>query len=152
MSQWIWKLLSLMSEGDISPTRYTLCKYSGSMLAAMFSGEMQPGLRDSQGRFFIDRSGDWFAVILSYLREEPIQLPPFGIQRQALAGEAQYYQVRREYTSYCCHTLRVYKLYAACCPIPYHQLTRSSCGELACVRPKKVRAQLVKLQTYARMS
>ena len=78
-------------------TRSTLCKSSGSMLAAMFSGDMQPAQQDSQGRFFIDRSGDLFAVILSYLREEPIQLPTFGIQKQALAGEAQFYQVFQQY-------------------------------------------------------
>ena len=63
------------------------------MLAAMFSGDMQPAQQDSQGRFFIDRNGDLFAVILSYLREEPIEFPTFGIQRQALAGEAHFYQV-----------------------------------------------------------
>ena len=74
-------------------TRSTLCKHTGSMLAAMFSGDMQPALRDSQGHYFIDRNGDWFAMILSYLREEPLQLPTSGIQRQALAAEARYYQV-----------------------------------------------------------
>lgn len=75
-------------------TRSTLCKYSGSMLAAMFSGEMQPAQQDSQGRFFIDRSGDWFAIILSHLREEPIQVPQCGVQRLALIGEARYYQLQ----------------------------------------------------------
>ncbi|KAL3145206.1 BTB/POZ domain-containing protein kctd6 [Trebouxia sp. C0010 RCD-2024] len=60
----------------------------------MFSGDMQPALRDPQGRFFVDRSGDWFAVILSYSREDSVQIPPFGIQRQALAGEAHYFQLQ----------------------------------------------------------
>lgn len=77
-------------------TRSTLCKYSGSMLAAMFGGDLQPSQQDSQGRYFIDRNGDYFAVVLSYLREEPIQIPPFGVQRQALVGEARFYQVRRQ--------------------------------------------------------
>lgn len=67
-------------------TRSTLCKCSGSMLAAMFSGDTQPAQQDSLGRFLIDRNSDWFALILSYLREEPLQLPTFGIQRQALTG------------------------------------------------------------------
>lgn len=75
-------------------TRSTLCKHSSSMLAAMCSGDMQPAQQDSQGRFFIDRNGDRFAVILSYLRQEPIEFPPVGIQRQALLAEAQFYQVR----------------------------------------------------------
>lgn len=69
------------------------------MLAAMFSGDMQPGQQDRKGRYFIDRNGDWFALILSYLREEPLQLPPFGIQRQALLAEVRFYQVGRLHTS-----------------------------------------------------
>ena len=80
-------------------TRSTLSKHAGSMLAAMFSGDMQPALQDSQGRYFIDRNGDWFAVILSYLREEPVQFLVFGIQRQALTAEARYYQVSPKLTS-----------------------------------------------------
>ena len=47
-------------------TRSTLCKHSSSMLAAMFSGDMQPAQQDKQGRFFIDRNGDHFAIIMAY--------------------------------------------------------------------------------------
>lgn len=83
-------------------TRSTLCKHSGSMLAAMFSGDMQPAQTDTQGRLFIDRNGDWFAVILSYLRDEPVQLPPFGIKRRALLAEARFYQVRQLYNFLSC--------------------------------------------------
>ena len=36
-------------------TESTLCKDSNSMLATMFSGQMKPAHKDSQGRFFIDR-------------------------------------------------------------------------------------------------
>ncbi len=74
-------------------TRSTLCKHGDSMLAAMFCGDLEPGQTDVQGRFFIDRNGDLFAVIISYLRGELLQLPAFGIQRQALAAEAHFYQV-----------------------------------------------------------
>ena len=74
-------------------TRSTLCKHSNSMLAAMFSGDMQPALQDKQGRFFIDRNGDHFAIILAYLRDEPLKLPGFGMQRRALEAEARFYQV-----------------------------------------------------------
>ncbi len=76
-------------------TRSTLCKHSSSMLAAMISGDMQPAQQDKQGRFFIDRNGDHFAVILAYLRHEPLQLPGFGMQRRALEAEARFYQVVR---------------------------------------------------------
>lgn len=74
-------------------TRSTLCKHSNSMLAAMFSGDMQPAQQDHQGRFFIDRNGDHFAIILAYLRNEPLQLLGFGMQRRALEAEARFYQV-----------------------------------------------------------
>ncbi len=47
-------------------TRSTLCKHSSSMLAATFSGDMQPAQQDKQGRFFIDRNGDHFAIIMAY--------------------------------------------------------------------------------------
>ena len=63
------------------------------MLAAMFSGAMQPAQQDSQGRFFIDRNGDLFAVVLSYLRGEVMQFPTCSTQKKALAGEARFYQV-----------------------------------------------------------
>lgn len=80
-------------------TKATLCKFSDSRLAAMFSGNMQPGQRDNQGRIFIDRNGDWFATILAYLRGEAVEFPFGDIQRQALTIEAQYFQV-----PYKCHT------------------------------------------------
>lgn len=86
-------------------TRSTLCKHSGSMLAAMFSGDMQLGQQDNQGRFFIDRDGDRFATILSYLRGEPTDLPRARIQRQALAADARYFQVQ---------LLCLYKLTTGC--------------------------------------
>ncbi|KAL0031911.1 hypothetical protein WJX79_004705 [Trebouxia sp. C0005] len=75
-------------------TRSTLCKHSNSMLAAMFSGDMQPAQQDHQGRFFIDRNGDHFAIILAYLRNEPLQLLGFGMQRRALEAEARFYQLQ----------------------------------------------------------
>ena len=74
-------------------TRSTLCKHSNRVLAAMFSGDMQPAQQDKQGRFFIDRNGDHFAIILANLRGEPLQLPDFGMQQRALEAEARFYQV-----------------------------------------------------------
>lgn len=38
--------------------------------------------------------GDWSAVILSHLRDEQMQYPAFGIQRQASNEEARFHQVR----------------------------------------------------------
>ena len=73
-------------------TRATLCSDGDSMLAAMFSGDLEPAQLDRKGRYFLDRNGDWFAYILSYLRGEPLQLLPVN-QRRALAAEARFYQV-----------------------------------------------------------
>ena len=74
-------------------TRSTLSKHGDSLLAHMFSGDLEPAQKDSQGRFFIDRNGDHFAMILAYLRDEPHQVPASALQRQALKAEAQFYQV-----------------------------------------------------------
>ena len=74
-------------------TRDTLCKDADSMLAALFSGDFMPAQLDSKGRVFLDRNGDTFAFILSYLRGEPLQIPVEVAQQQALAAEAQFFQV-----------------------------------------------------------
>ena len=71
-------------------TRTTLCKDANSMLAAMFSGDLRPAHTDKEARYFIDRNGELFAVVIAFLRGEPQELPAFGIQRQALAAEAQF--------------------------------------------------------------
>ena len=74
-------------------TRDTLCKDTDSMLAAMFSGDFMPAHQDSKGRVFLDRNGDMFAVILSYLRGEPLQIPDGVVQQRALVAEAHFFQV-----------------------------------------------------------
>ena len=50
-------------------------------------------LKDNHGRYFSDRNGDWFAVILGYLRGEPLQLPSSAGQRQALLAEARFFKI-----------------------------------------------------------
>lgn len=78
-------------------TRDTLCKDADSMLAAMFSGDFMPAHQDSKGRVFLDRNGDMFAVILSYLRGEPLQVPDGVVQQRALVAEAHFFQVLHFY-------------------------------------------------------
>ena len=77
-------------------TRATLCRDSNSMLAKMFSeeSELPPAYRDSQGRFFIDRDGKYFNTILSYLREQPFDIPTSRSAREALVEEARFFQVQ----------------------------------------------------------
>ena len=51
-----------------------------------------PAHLDRQGRFFIDRNGDLFGIIMSYLRDEPFSIPTEYIKRKALAEEASFFQ------------------------------------------------------------
>ena len=62
------------------------------MLAAMFSGRI--GLaRDKVGRFFIDRDGRFFHLILNYLRDGSCQIPRHPSEFQELRREATFYQL-----------------------------------------------------------
>ena len=75
-------------------TENTLCRYPDSMLAKMFSGNMRPGMKDSHGRFVIDRDGDLFAVILQYLRTGGLYIPlqlRTAMDYDAMLFEANYY-------------------------------------------------------------
>lgn len=57
----------------IATTRTTLCKIPDSALAAMFSGNHP--LKTHKGKVFIDRDGDIFCMLISYLRNN--KLPVF---------------------------------------------------------------------------
>ncbi|XP_063420346.1 BTB/POZ domain-containing protein KCTD14-like [Mytilus trossulus] len=63
----------------------TLRKYPESMLGVMFSGRYKLDLTDD-GRYFIDRNGDYFEHILEFLRDSSY-LPPkdflFAVFREA---------------------------------------------------------------------
>jgi hypothetical protein len=92
---------------DVGGTRYTtmlstLCKYPGSMLAAMFSGLLESGdddgssviddgggvglAVDSDGAYIIDRDGPSFRHVLAYLRNQredvSIPLPSDDVERR----------------------------------------------------------------------
>ena len=49
-------------------TKTTLLRYEDSMLALMVSDNNYPTYKDKDGRFFIDRDGSLFDIILNYLR------------------------------------------------------------------------------------
>ena len=48
----------------------TLLKAEGTMLDAMFSGRYDPGPKDKNGRYFIDRPSKPFETILNSLRTD----------------------------------------------------------------------------------
>ena len=63
------------------------------MLAAMFREGQIGSERDTQGRYFIDRDGTHFGIILNYLRDRQL---PIGVPvevRRALYAEARFYNV-----------------------------------------------------------
>lgn len=53
-------------------SKATLCKAASSSLAAMFNGKHK--LKMHEGQVFIDRDGDIFAKVLSYLRNDKVPL------------------------------------------------------------------------------
>ena len=87
---------------NVGGTKYTtslstLTKYPDSMLGAMFSGRhVLPQQED--GSFFIDRDGDTFNNILSYIRDKNIVLSTIPLLskevRLRLQYEAKFYQLQ----------------------------------------------------------
>ena len=57
-------------------TRSTLCQVEGSLLATMFSGRREDGVkRDQDGAVFFDVNPQYFGYILDYLRAKKIATP-----------------------------------------------------------------------------
>jgi hypothetical protein len=60
----------------LTTTRSTLCQVEGSLLASMFSGRWEDGLkRDKDGAIFFDFNPQYFVIILGYLRARKIATP-----------------------------------------------------------------------------
>ena len=70
----------------------TLTKYPDSMLGRMFSGDL-PSTKDSQGNFLIDRDGELFRYILTFLRSSKPVLPEDFKEMEMLKEEAEFYQI-----------------------------------------------------------
>ena len=81
-------------------TLSTLTKYPDSMLGAMFSGR-HALVQQEDGSYFIDRDGETFSHVLSYLRDSNIVLalvPTLPRElRMRLEYEARFYQLRELY-------------------------------------------------------
>jgi hypothetical protein len=80
-------------------TRSTLCQVQDSLLAIMFSGRWEDGLkRDQDGAVFFDCNPQYFGYVLEYLRtkriataEEPAELP------QVPPGDLKYFTALLQY-------------------------------------------------------
>ena len=72
----------------------TLTKDTENLLGQMFTGKSKtPVLRDSKGKFFIDRDGVLFRYILDYLRNQKLVLPESFSEKERLRNEADYFQM-----------------------------------------------------------
>ena len=61
---------------NMAASRSTLCQVEGSLLASMFSGRWEDGLKkDKQGNVFLDFNPTCFKLILNYLRAKKIETP-----------------------------------------------------------------------------
>jgi len=75
----------------ISTSKSTLTKFSNSALAAMFSGRHK--LSHHNGRVFIDRDGDAFVHLITYLRTGKVPLFKTKAEENAFNDELDYWGV-----------------------------------------------------------
>ncbi len=69
-------------------TRATLTSHPDSVLAKMFS-DPNPAMMDEEGRYFIDRDGKVFKVLLEYLRSH--RLVNLGVSEERIKLEAEFF-------------------------------------------------------------
>lgn len=70
----------------------TLTKDSESLLGQIFTGNSTIKLvRDSKGKYFLDRDGVLFRYILDYLRNQKLVLPENFHEKERLKHEAEYF-------------------------------------------------------------
>lgn len=80
-------------------TLSTLTRDADSLLGQMFTGRWRPGqpqqpvLRDSKGKYFIDRDGVLFRYTLDFLRNQKLTLPENFHECERLKQEADYFQM-----------------------------------------------------------
>ncbi len=75
----------------VSTTKNTLTSVKDSSLAAMFSGRHR--ITTHNGRFFIDRDGEAFTNMLSYLRTGKIPIFSNRNQESAFFDECDYWVI-----------------------------------------------------------
>ena len=70
----------------------TLTKYPDSMLGRMFEGDL-PSTKDAQGNVVIDRDGELFRYVLTFLRSSKLILPENFGELALLEEEAEFYKI-----------------------------------------------------------
>lgn len=86
------KLVKLNVGGrKFDTTESTLLSRGTNFLSALVTSHL-PSLRDDEGRYFIDRSGAIFDILIEFLRTGILTIPP-SLPREAVAVEADYYGI-----------------------------------------------------------
>ena len=89
-----WIHLNIGGREFITSRATLILEEPESMLAKMFGGQrpdiLAPASRDSQGRYIIDRSPEYFAPLLNYLRTGVLMLDK-NINPQGVLQEARFY-------------------------------------------------------------
>ena len=78
----------------IATTRSTLTRCPNSALAVMFSGRHQTQLHN--GRVFLDRDGEAFTAVISFLRTGKIPIFKTKIQESEFMEEVEFWQIQLE--------------------------------------------------------
>ncbi|XP_074651023.1 BTB/POZ domain-containing protein KCTD12-like [Tubulanus polymorphus] len=77
-------------------TLSTLTREPDSLLGQMFTGLLKNMiLKDTKGKYFIDRDGVLFRYVLDYLRNQKLVLPENFHERERLKCEAEYFRLNR---------------------------------------------------------
>jgi hypothetical protein len=72
----------------------TLTREKDSLLGQLFNGTSKSKIvKDSKGKYFIDRDGVLFRYVLDFLRNEKLTLPENFHEKERLKQEADYYQL-----------------------------------------------------------
>ncbi len=72
----------------------TLIKEPDSLLGHIFTGQNKTILvKDSKGKYFLDRDGVLFRYVLDYLRNQKLVLPENFHEKERLKNEAEYFQL-----------------------------------------------------------
>jgi len=90
------KIIHLNVGGTIfTVSKSTLLKAEGTMLSAMFNGRYDPGPKDKDGRYFIDRPSGPFVIILNCLRtHSKLTFPEDENEANKLKTEINFYGMR----------------------------------------------------------
>ncbi|XP_014673371.1 PREDICTED: BTB/POZ domain-containing protein KCTD12-like [Priapulus caudatus] len=71
----------------------TITKDVDSHLHDLFAGKAKAPIRDSKGKFFLDRDGVLFRYVLDFLRNEKLVLPENFHEKDRLRSEAEFFRL-----------------------------------------------------------